>query len=297
MAPDVDGALHGTRDALGAALLSSRNADGGWGYLAGKRSRVEPTSLALVALAAGGERVDGGVLTRWERRAGLLIDPAATHANIAFSGIAALVAQYPPLGLNGGAGSLVSALLDHQGATLPASTTIQQDNALVGWPWLDGTFSWVEPTAWCLLALKRWSRTRPSLDRSVRIDQGERLLRDRVCREGGWNYGNPQVLGKSLSAYAATSALGLLALQNWRDDPVVRRSSTTLRALCASEQSGFALGLSVLAFRLLGEPAADVERALAGLWQQSAFAGETVATALALYAVNGAEDHYEAFRV
>jgi len=297
MAPDVDGALHGTREALDKALLSSRNADGGWGYRAGKRSRVEPTSLALLALAAGGEPVDGGILTRWERSAGLLIDPAATHANIAFSGIAALVAQYQPLRLNGAAAPLVNALLDHQGAILPASTTIQQDNALVGWPWLDGTFSWVEPTSWCLLALKRWSRTRPSLDRSVRIDQGERLLRDRVCREGGWNYGNPQVLGKSLYAYAATSALALLALQNRRDDPVVRRSSTTLRGLCTSEQSGFALALSVVAFSLLGEPVADVERALAALWQQSAFGGETVATALALYAVNGAADHYEAFRV
>lgn len=297
MAPQVDVALHGTREALGRALASARNADGGWGYLAGKRSRVEPTSLALLALAAGGEPVDAGILTRWDRSGGLLIDPAATHANVAFSGIAALVAQYQPLRLNGRAGPFVDALLRHQGAALPSSTTIKQDNALIGWPWLDGTFSWVEPTSWCLLAVKRWQRMRPSLDRSVRIDQGERLLRDRVCRDGGWNYGNPQVLGKVLQAYAATSALALLALQNWRDDPVVRRSSTTLRRLCTSEQSGFALALSVVAFNLLGEPAADVERALAALWQQSSFAGETVATALALYAVNGAADHYEAFRV
>jgi hypothetical protein len=35
-------------------LLSLRNADGGWGYYPGKASRIEPTSLALMALSASG---------------------------------------------------------------------------------------------------------------------------------------------------------------------------------------------------------------------------------------------------
>ena len=293
-------ALHHAREALQAALAASRNADGGWGYRAGKRSRVEPTSLALLALGAapGDGTTDASVLERWERHDGLLIDPAATHPNVGFNGVAALAAQYPPLGLTRTAELLIGALLRYHGVVLPPSESIVQNNALLGWPWLDGTFSWVEPTSWCLVSLKRWSRTHPSLDRSVRIDHGERLLRDRMCREGGWNYGNPLVLGKELMPYAATSALALLALQNRADDPVVQRSRTVLAELCASERSAFALGLSAIAFHVLGDPAAtDAERALAGLWADTAFGGDLMATALALYVVNGASDSYEAFRV
>ena len=39
------------------------------------------------------------------------------------------------------------------------------------------------------------------------------------------------------------------------------------------------------------------DRALATLWESTRFTGEIVATALALYVVNGASDRYEAFRV
>jgi hypothetical protein len=291
--------LTGARDALRSALLSSRNRDGGWGYRSGKRSRVEPTCLALLALASEARDVrpvDASVLVRWERQGPLLIDPAATHPNLAFNAIAALVAQYAPLGVKNLAAPLATALLQYRGAKLPESSVIVQDNNLIGWPWLDGTFSWVEPTAWCLIALRRWSRTHPTLEGARRIDHAERLLRDRVCRQGGWNYGNSLVLGKPLMAYAATSALGLLALHNTPDDPIIARSIQTLHHLCATEQSGFALGLSVIAFRVLGRPALDVERTLVSLWRDSAFGGETVATALALYAINGEADAYEAFR-
>lgn len=282
---------------LAAALIAARNPDGGWGYRAGKQSRVEPTSFALLALAAGGSPVDAGVLVRWPRDSGLLIDPSATHPNVAFNAIAAVAAQYAPLAIPKVAARIVATLIEHRGAELPRTEGIALDPTLQGWPWMGSTFSWVEPTSWCLLALKRWSRVRPSLACSARIDQAERLLRDRVCRQGGWNYGNSKVLGQSLEPYAATSAVGLLALQNAPDDPIVRRSCATLRTLCATEESGFALALSALAFRLLGEDAQDVDRALAALWDRTRFTGENVATALALYVVNGASDGYEAFRV
>ena len=309
-------ALASARGGLRSALLASRNTDGGWGYRPGKRSRVEPTCFALLALAnecGGGAScpapVDASVLLRWERHGELLIDPGATHPNVGFNAIAALVAQYaPPTGTRLAA-PLIRALMQHRGVTLPESAIIEQQNDLVGWPWVDGTFSWVEPTAWALLALKQWARTHPTVEFATRIDHGERLLRNRACREGGWNYGNPLVLGKPLGPYAATSALALLALSasargenlgELRRDPadaLTERSIKTLRQLCTTEQSGFALALSVIAFRILGQASADLERTLLALWRDSAFRGETVATAIALYAVNGQADGYEAFRV
>jgi hypothetical protein len=273
--------------------------------------------LALLALASdcgGGDScpaaIDASVLLRWERHGELLIDPGATHPNVGFNAIAALVSQYAPVGATELAARLTRALLQHRGVTLPESAVIEQQNDLLGWPWVDGTFSWVEPTAWALLALKRWARTHPTVEFATRIDHGERLLRNRACREGGWNYGNSLVLGKPLGPYAATSALALLALQSASArgvhvepglhapaDPLIERSIKALRQLCTTEQSGLALALSVITFRILGHASADVERTLLALWRDSAFRGETAATAIALYAASGEADGYEAFRV
>lgn len=289
-------------DTLRAALLEARNPDGGWGYLAGKRSRIEPTSFALVALSEGpaeaGERAKADVFSRFPRRDGLMIDPGATHANLAFNAVAALAAQHPPLGARDTAAALTGVLLQYRGREVPNSTVIVQDNSLIGWPWLDGTFAWVEPTAWCLLALKRWTRGQPrSEDAAGRIDQAERLLKDRMCRGGGWNYGNRLVMDKALRPFASTTALGLLALQDRPGEPVVRTSLQALERLSAREKSGYALALSALAFARLGEPAPEVEAALAALWEETSFGGEMVATALALYVATARESGYEAFGV
>jgi hypothetical protein len=40
----------------------------------------------------------------------------------------------------------------------------------------------------------------------------ERMLLDRRCRDGGWNYGNRRVLGADLPSYPETTALALMAL-------------------------------------------------------------------------------------
>jgi len=284
-------------DALQRSLLDARNPDGGWGYLAGKQSRIEPTSFALVALSAADEGVAAGVLSRFPRRDGLLIDPGATHPNVAFNGIAALAAQYAPLRARDTAAALADVLVRQRGVMLPQSKAIGQDNTLVGWPWLDGTFAWVEPTAWCLLALKRWTGGRRSGDAADRIDHAERLLRDRMCRGGGWNYGNRLVLDKALRPYASTTALGLLALQDFPEDPVVKVSREALKRLCARERSGYALALASLAFARLGTPEPGVEAALASVWEETSFGGEVVATALALYVAAGRDRGYEAFRI
>jgi hypothetical protein len=41
---------------------------------------------------------------------------------------------------------------------------------------------------------------------------GEKMILERRCSDGGWNYGNRKVLGTDLPSYPETTALALLGL-------------------------------------------------------------------------------------
>jgi hypothetical protein len=305
------------------ALTSARNPDGGWGYTRGRASRLEPTCLALLALAVAGPPADPRVLERWPRANGLLIDPQARTSNVTDNAVALLTAQMPRTALPALAAGLAGALVNMTGVTFPPAATNRQDNALRGWPWVAQTFSWVEPTAWCVLALKKHTRAHRDASPVTRVTDGERLLIDRVCKNGGWNYGNSNVLGKELFAYVPTTAIALLAMQDRREQEAVRRSTRYLSTHALDERSGLSLSLSRIALGLVGavqpedvapssdvprgtSPAAaeplprrlaDIGRALTDSWRATEYLGNLAATALALYAEAGAADHYAAFRL
>ena len=278
---------------LQQSLLSSRNHDGGWPYYAGKTSRLEPTVWALLALHAAGERVSVDPLLGWPRRDGWFVDRSSDAVNVCFNalasiGLAALAPDAPSRA------ALAAALVAARGVKLPQSSTNVQDNALQGWAWIDGTFSWVEPTAMALIALKRH---RELSGAQARIAEGERLLLDRVCRVGGWNYGNANVLGRQLEPYTPPTALALMALRDHRDSEAVRRSQQHLSAHTLDERSGLALALTRVALGVLDSPASTLAHALAEQWTRSAFLGNLHVTAVALYAEAAEPGGYEAFRV
>jgi hypothetical protein len=279
--------------ALRATLLSSRNADGGWPYYAGKTSRLEPTSAALLALGAGIPDVLA-VLDRWPRRDGLFTDGAG-EINVAFNGLAAIALA--PARDRLVARELRSALVRSKGVVIPPSTINRQNNALQGWAWTSDTFTWVESTSTCLLGLKRLVPAPRTADVATRMAEAEQFLADRVCRGGGWNHGNANMLGRDLPAYVPTTALALLAMHDRLKDPVVVQSVAYLTERRLAEPGGLALALARIALGVYGVDAADVDAALAREWDRSAFIGNLHATALALYALTGARSGFEAFRV
>jgi hypothetical protein len=233
------------RTGLGASLRQDRNSDGGWAYSAGKRSRLEPTCWALLALAAADARpVDVERVRTWPRHDGWLVDVAGAPPNQAFNALAALTllqdASTAPL-----ARPVVSNLLSAKGERYSNSNVSPEDATLQAWSWVEGTASWVEPTAWSLLLLKKL-RSDGSLPRegTLRIEAGEQLLLDRVCSVGGWNYGNRQVYGHDLWPYVPTTALALLALQDRRDLSSVKRSLEQMQKDLLTERSTLALALA-----------------------------------------------------
>ena len=268
-------------------LISGRHGDGGWGYYPGKAVRLEPTCWALLAL----RDLDPGVLTSWPTTGGLLRERAAGETNLAFHALAMLTLASRGREHREGSASLLRSLEGAKGLALGPSTINRQDNALQGWSWMAGTFSWVEPTAWALLALRKHEGLGQRVE-AARMSAAEALLVDRCCETGGWNYGNSNMLGKELRPYVPTTAIALLALQK-RPIPVVTKSVAYLERAAASESSAMAVSLATLALRAHGRPA-DALRPLLFQAARTIELGQHLGAAMALYALQ-AETAGDAF--
>jgi hypothetical protein len=286
-------------------LVTGANPSGGWAYYPGHASRLEPTCWALLALLAQPSTAGSDMsahrdfLLRSRRSDGLLLEHAVgeeNRPNLAFNGLLALLLLAERhLASDTVRTALLSALVASKGVQVPASPFNRQDNTLQGWAWIDASFSWVEPTCWCLLALKKASSVSPGA--GDRIRDGERLLVDRCCAAGGWNYGNANMLGQDLRPYVSTTALALLAMQDQRHEPCVVRSLDYLVRHRLSEESAMALALTLISFRVLGVPTEDVEGRLLSQWDRTAFLGNHHLIAIALYSLTGGPSVDAAFRV
>jgi hypothetical protein len=290
------GVLLGVRD----TLLRHRNADGGWGYAPGKSSRLEPTCWSLLAVARtanrGLEATELDVLNRWKRQDPWLVDVAGAPVNYAFNALAALT-----LGTHA-KGRLLStqiarALVDVRGLKFEQGKEIRQDNSLQAWPWIESTFSWVEPTCWCLLLLKksRAALTVPSVDE--RIDVGQRMLLDRACAAGGWNYGGSNVYGQELFPYVPTTALGLIAMQDRTRETAVGRALAWIKKEALSEPSAHALGLAVIALGVYRAPVPAVEKALMTRLQSTSDSVGILGLATGLFALTRSSDGESPFKL
>src|SRR4051794_25987756 len=90
--PQTGGAGGAVRDAIRERLRLSRNPDGGWPYVTGKKSRLEPTCWALLALSPGSGAIAGvEVLRNWPREGGRLIDAPGLPPNNTFNALAAIL--------------------------------------------------------------------------------------------------------------------------------------------------------------------------------------------------------------
>ena len=269
-------------------LLAGRNSDGGWAYAPGKATRLEPTCWALIAMPDA----DPDVLRRWPLTGDLLRERADGEANFGFHAVGLLALVARRIEHEVGNTRLVRGLEQVKGVALNNSEIYRQDNSLQGWSWIPQTFSWVEPTSWALLALKKWARVSGGRIDADRVGVAEKLLADRACAQGGWNYGNSNMMGQDLRPYVPTTAVALLSLQDKRTDPIVARSVEYLERAAPSEHSSVALSLAVLALRAFhrNNPAADA--ALVAQLPTTLELKGHLAAALALCAI--ASDHRDA---
>jgi hypothetical protein len=281
---------------LRQALIAGANTGGGWGYYAGKASRLEPTCWAILALDA--RALPGAAvaphrefLARCQQTSGWLVEDSRWPINIAFNALAAFTwLARPELATDAMRARLLTALTASKGIQAPQADTVRQDNQLQGWPWNDATFSWAEPTSWGLLALKKARRSGViGPDAPARVAEAERLLIDRACTAGGWNFGNASVMHQNLRPYVPTTAIGLLAMQDRRAEPVVARGLTFLEEHWSDEISTPAMALSIACLRTYGRQVENIQSRLRDHVDRAESFGNLHGMALALFALSAGE--------
>ena len=280
-------------------LLDMQNPDGGWPSQAGRSSNTEATAYALLALRA----VAAGDTTRaGERGLRWLSDRRRPDGSWAFSAPvpeASWATGIATLALLGEdrdrARSSVGWLLGQQGRSLgwhhsllyrvaPSLLSVRLNPDLKGWPWRSHATGFVEPTAYSLIALKK---LRPHTDRraEARIQEAEAMLYDRMCPNGGWNYGNSVVLGVDLPPYADVTALTLIALQDYRGSEPNVVSLAALRRMLSEVDSSLALAWGTLCLSLYGEDTESLKRRLERRYRERPFLVDTRSLALTLLAL------------
>jgi hypothetical protein len=273
-------------NAVAVAIANGRNADGGWGYFPQKSSRIEPTAWIAVSSSSLSHGARDWLTDRQVKQ-GWLLDRPDLPVNYGFNGLA-LLALLASDQATATAIRLSKGVMSAKGLALAQSPVLRQDNSLQAWSWVQDTFSWVEPTAYCLLALKRARRLGVvrATDIAARVNEAERMLADRACAGGGWNYGNAHVFDHDLRAHGPTTALALLALQDRRDLPCVRAGLSVLTAQPARERSGMALALTLICLRVFASD--DAVRAAVAVATTAAHQQTAISLAVGNLAVLGA---------
>lgn len=216
-------------------LWNLATAEGGWGYRPNQPSHLEPTCLALLALAP----VSGQQPATWEAARQFIASqfvPTGRGQTVRLQRgrpqavwTTALSLFTWANGLTNGneITSLAEGLLSIEARTVKTDPEVADmldiDSRLMGWPWGEDTFSWVEPTSWACLSLRKVGR-----GEHPRVQEGLRLLLDRAFDTGGANYGNRTVLGRTTEPIPGPTAVLLLAMQGF-DHPRVDAAKGYLR--------------------------------------------------------------------
>ncbi|GAB4432918.1 MAG: hypothetical protein Kow002_20630 [Anaerolineales bacterium] len=275
--------------------MSAQLPGGGWGYhVDSPQAFPEPTCYSLLALADrdfARERALAWLGSLVDPQ-GRLFLPADDSPNWATAHLLILLTRLnilPDL-----REASIRWLLAWKSEYTESIEEVVLDATLVGWPWISDTFSWVQPTSYAALALKM-----AGLGAHARVQEAERLLLDRVCPGGGWNFGNPIVLDQPLDPSLVETAITLLALQNHPADKAeIADGLRVLEDGLPQIPSSLALSLGILCLLVYDRPVGrHVASLLSRQDEDGSWGRMNWWTALAVLALQAAEGDWHVFRL
>ena len=173
-----------------------------------------------------------------------------------------------------------------------AATICGHDPTIKGWPWIAGTSPWLEPTAFCLMALRL-----AGFEAHERTQDARRLIMDRQLPAGGWNYGNTIVYQQELRPMPETTGIALQAITGLALRQDVAESIDYLKSQLPRLTTPFALAWAVLGLAAWGETADRQEHIRRILARQEDLATwDTVSLSLLILAWHCEKGLYEWLR-
>jgi hypothetical protein len=135
-----------------------------------------------------------------------------------------------------------------------ADSVIGHNTAIVGWPWVANTHSWVIPTAMAITALQI-----SGIPQHERISQGVSMLLDRQLPHGGWNSGNTLVFGKELLPLPECTGIALHALAGNTARHTIQKSLDYLLHELPRMRTPISLGWTLLGLSAWGLKSTQTE--------------------------------------
>lgn len=256
------------------------------GYQPASAPAVEPTALVAMALWLYGRAEPARNALRWltsiQSADGSLGVDAANKKPCWPTGWAVLAWRMAAEATSS-ADRAVEWILALRARPLPRTWVFGHDTQLQAWPWVEGTHSWVEPTAINLMALKASGQ-----GAHPRAREAVAMLLDRQLPSGGWNFGNTVVLGNTLRPHIQPTGLALAALAGEPSAQDACQRSLDYLQQNLSERTTTAS----LCYGLLGAAAHKGRPAQADAWLEAAFRrtllgdGSAYRIALCLLAAN-----------
>ncbi len=150
------------------------------------------------------------------------------------------------------------------GKSLELSPEMGHNTTLDGWPWAEGTHSWLEPTAFHLLAYRAVNQPQ-----HPRAREAVKLLIDRQMPAGGCNYGNTVVLGQTLRPHVQPTGIAMLALAG-ENDPSGRleKSLTWLKWSLGARTTAASLAWALQGLNAHGREVPQADELLANAYKR-----------------------------